>query len=135
MHDTKTRKLDKKEKSGKLRNDIIFISVLIVVILVAVLGMLLFRKAGDTVTVTIDGKLFCEYPLEEDRTVEIKTETGFNLLVIRDGQAYIESANCPDGICADHKPISFDGESIICLPNKVVVTVQSQNGNSPDIIS
>ena len=130
-----TRKLDEAKKNRKLKNDIIFISVLVAVILVAVLGLLLFRKSGNTVTVTVDGKIFGEYSLDRDQTVEIKTELGFNLLVIKDEKAYVESASCPDGICSSHKPISYDGESIICLPNKVVVSIDRQDASAPDIIS
>lgn len=130
-----TRKLDEAKKNRKLKNDIIFISVLVAVILVAVLGLLLFRKSGNTVTVTVDGKIFGEYSLDRDQTVEIKTELGFNLLVIKDGKAFVESASCPDGICAAHRPISYDGESIICLPNKVVISINKQDTNAPDIIS
>jgi hypothetical protein len=134
MRKESKRKADNK-KSGKLRNDIIFVSALLAVIILAALGMLLFRSSGDTVAVTVDGKLFGEYTLNENRTVEIKTDRGFNLLVIKDGKAFVESASCPDGICSSHKPVSYDGESIICLPNKVVITVNSQDGSAPDIIS
>lgn len=135
MRKTETRKLDETKKKRKMKNDIIFVSALLSVILVAVLGMLLFRSSGDTVTVTVDGKNFGEYSLDRNCSVEIKTEYGFNLLVIKDGKAYVESASCPDGICSAHKPISYDGESIICLPNKVVVHVDKQDVNAPDIIS
>ena len=129
-----TKNLDQVKKRGKLKNDIIFVSVLLLVIILAVLGMLLFRSFGDTVTVTVDGDVFGEYSLNENTTVEIRTNYGTNILVIQDGKAFVESASCPDGICSSHKPISYDGESIICLPNKVVITV-SGGGNAPDIIS
>lgn len=131
MCEQKTRKID---KSKKLRNDIIFISALLSVIVLAVLGMLLFRSSGDTVTVTVDGNIFGEYSLNKEITVEIKTTYGTNILVIKDGKAYVESASCPDGICSSHKPISYGGESIICLPNKVVITVNKPNDDRPDII-
>ena len=34
-------------------------------------------------------------------------------------------ANCPDEICVHHKPISKNGETIVCLPNKVVVVIKN----------
>lgn len=122
-------------KNRTIKNDIIFVSALFVVILVSVLGMLLFRSSGDTVTVTIDGKMFGEYSLGKNRSIEINSELGSNLLVIKDGKAYVENASCPDGICSKHRPISYDGESIICLPNKVVVSIDKQAASAPDIIS
>ena len=122
-------------KRVKRRNDIIFISALLLLVFAASLAMLLFRSEGDTVTVTVDGRLWGEYPLNENAEIEIKTEFGSNLLIIEDGRAYIKSASCPDGICVSHRPVGHDGESIICLPNKTVVEIRTQNKNSPNIIS
>ena len=83
--------------------------------------------------VTVDGQFYGEYALNENQTVEIVTEKGRNLLVIENGKAYVSEASCPDGICAAHRPISFKGQSIICLPNKVVIEVQTESPNQPDI--
>ena len=83
------------------------------------------------VVVTVDGKEFGRYSLAEDVTVEIRTGAQgeeLNLLVIKGGQAYVETATCPDGICAGHKPIKRDGESIVCLPHKIVVSLNGGNG-------
>ena len=108
------------------RNDVLFIAVL------------LLRGEGDSVTVTVDGKLYGTYPLHTDLILPIHTGKNGeqeNLLVIRDGVALVESASCPDGICAAHKPISREGESIVCLPHRVVITVHTIDGEEPDIIA
>ena len=48
----------------------------------------------------------------------------------------MENASCPDGICVSHRPIFRDGESIVCLPNRVVITVVSDGDTaSPDIVA
>ena len=128
--------MDKTEQKRLWRNDAIFIAALLVVIAVAGACLYLFRGEGDSVTVSIDGTVVATYPLNVDRTEEILTEDGGrNLLIIKDGKAYVESASCPDGICAAHKPISREGESIVCLPNKVVVTVKTADtAAEPDIV-
>ena len=76
--------------------------------------------------------------LSDDTVVDIRTgenESQLNRLIIKDGKAYIETATCPDGICVNHRPIFRDGESIVCLPNKVVVSVITQNSSdNPDIV-
>ena len=118
--------MDKIEQKRLWRNDVIFIAALLVVIAVAGACLYFFRGEGDCVTVSIDGTVVATYPLDADRTEEILTVSGgYNRLVIQDGKAYVESASCPDGICAAHKPIHREGESIVCLPNKVVITVQT----------
>lgn len=127
------------KNGGRLfRNDVIFIVVLLFVVSALGLCFYLFRGEGDSVVVTVDGKEFGRYSLTEDITVEIRTgaqNEELNLLVIKDGQAYVETATCPDGICAGHKPIKREGESIVCLPHKVVITVYTTEENdAPDIV-
>ena len=122
------------DKKRKLRNDLIFISAILLLILLTCLVLFIFRTDGDTVTVTVDGSLFGEYSLGKDQEIEIKTENGYNVLVIEDGKAYVKSASCPDGICSSHRPIEYDGESIICLPNKIVIEIKKQGEKQPDII-
>ena len=121
----------------KIKNDIIFIGALLLVFALAGGALLLLREEGNSVEVKIDGELYGVYSLSKDQRIEIRTgENGeeCNVLVIENRRAYIESASCPDGICASHRPISYKGASIICLPNKVVVAIISETEDGPDII-
>ena len=82
--------------------------------------------------ITVDGEVFGTYDLTEDQTVEIDDT---NRLVIKDGEARMEWADCPDQICVDHRAVSRNGESIICLPNQVVVTVASSEESDVDAVA
>ena len=128
--------MEKTEKKRLRRNDVIFIVALLLVVAVTGACLYFFRGEGDTVTVSVDGKVIATYPLDVDRVEDIRTGTdGLNRLVIRDGKAWVETASCPDGICAAHKPIHREGESIVCLPNRVVVAVQTADpAEQPDIV-
>ena len=35
----------------------------------------------------------------------------------------MKDANCPDKICEGHNKISYKGETIVCLPHKVVIEI------------
>ena len=124
----------KKTDRIKFKNDLIFISVLFLTVSVIAAGYFFLRGEGDTVIVTVGGKIYGEYPICENRTVEIRTENTENILLILDGKVYMEKASCPDGICAKHRPVFRDGESIICLPNQVVIRIASKNEDSPDVV-
>lgn len=128
--------MEKTEKKRLRRNDVIFIVVLLAVVMIAGACLYFFRGEGDTVTVSVDGQVIATYPLSVDRVEDIRTgEDGLNRLVIKDGKAYVETASCPDGICAAHKPIHREGESIVCLPNKVVITVKTAHtADAPDVV-
>ena len=101
-----------------------FILVLTVVIL-AVGGLLIYnilgQKEAGKVMVEVDGEVYGEYELHENQEVLINDT---NVLLIENGQANMCEANCPDQICVDHVAVSKNGETIVCLPNKVVVTIK-----------
>lgn len=107
------------------KNDIILILILAVSALLVWLCVSLFSPSGDWVVVTFDGNETGRYPLSEDREVLLECERGHNLLIIKNGFADITEASCPDGLCVDFRPISKEGETIVCLPNKTVVAIEA----------
>jgi hypothetical protein len=119
----------------RIRNDVIFITALLLAVCLLGACYLLLRREGDVVEVTVDGEIFGVYSLGEDRRVEIVVGDCRNVLIIQNGEAYVTDASCPDGICEAHRPISKSGESIVCLPNRVVVTVQkTEEKPAPDVV-
>ena len=120
----------------KLRADLILIAAITAVALASLALFLALGEPGATVVVTVDGVEIGRYPLATPREVAIPSEGGgYNLLIIRDGEAFIREASCPDGLCADHRPISRVGESILCLPNKVAVRVEGETDDEVDVIA
>lgn len=121
-----------------IRNDILLIIGILAVAAIGMLYLFVFRSAGNTVKVTVDGKLIDVYSLSQNITKDIYTGDGgehLNRLVIKDGKAYVETATCPDGICVNHSSIFREGESIICLPHGVVISVITNDStDGPDII-
>lgn len=121
----------------KVRNDIILVGGLLIIAAIGIFYLFVLRKTGDSVNVTVDGNTYKTFSLSENVTEDIYTGESnehLNRLIIKDGKAYMETATCPDGICVEHNPVYRDGESIVCLPNRVVVTVTTQNSNDPDIV-
>ena len=118
-----------------LRNDVLLVGGLLLIAAAVLIYLFFFRPAGDRVEITIDGNLYKTFSLGEEITEEIFTEgDNRNTLIIRGGKASMQFATCPDGICVDHPPIYREGESIVCLPNRVVVTVVTQGKDAPDIV-
>ena len=120
------------QKNQKSRNDII---LAVVIVLIAAAGLLLFvfnREQGSTVSVKVDGIQIASYPLAEDREVPIKTgdnDEHINVLVIKDGKASISEADCPDKICVETRAVSYVGETVVCLPHKLVIEITNQNAD------
>lgn len=101
----------------------------IAVIFVSVAVLLAFfmrvtRKSGELVEIRIDGEVYGTYSLGEDDEIEIQNDYGYNRLIIKEGVAFMDSADCPDKYCVEHKPISEANETIVCLPHRVVVEIE-----------
>ena len=81
------------------------------------------RRDGAAVVVEQDGKETARYALDENRTVRIKGQGGYNLLVIEGGEAWLLEADCPNLLCVKTGKIRYAGQSIVCLPHKVAVRI------------
>ena len=106
----------------KRRNDLLLIGALL---LAAALCWLLVRPggAGGWAVVTEDGVETARYSLDVDRTVTIGGEA-YNVLQITGGAAAVIEANCGDHTCVRIGAVSRAGESIVCLPHRLVVRIE-----------
>ena len=118
--------MSKKETNKFLNNKIE--KVLWIIILGVAVALFLFLKFsandGEQVIVKVDKKEIARYDLNTDREVIIDgKDGGKNTLVIKDGKAYIKDATCPDKLCEHQGKIHMVGQSLICLPNRVVIEI------------
>lgn len=91
------------------------------------------KTSGKILRGEQNSKLYGEYPLDIDREVVFDDGVHFNKIVIKDGKAYMDEANCRDQICTHMKEISMNGETIICLPNRVFLEVVDPENENDDI--
>lgn len=98
--------------------------LLLLLIVLTITGFLLVRRLlepGNVVRVSSENKTVYVLSLDEDRTVLVRGPLGDNVIEIKSRKARIKDATCPDKLCTHHGWI--DRGAIICLPNRVVVTV------------
>ena len=116
------RKLEKAEK------------ILYLILAVVTAGLLIWHFAtppkGKQVEVRVEGKVLGTYALDVDKTFFIGEKGHRNFVVIKDGAVQVTEADCPDKVCVNKGKISRVGESIICLPHRVVIEVTSDENPS-----
>ena len=119
------------KRNGILRRgDLLLIAGLLAVGIIAAVSLSLLLPKGTFLSVERNGEVIAEYPLNEDVSVIVEDESGYNLIVIKEGAAYVERADCRCGVCTAHSPISREGETVICLPHRLVLRVVSEvSGN------
>lgn len=87
------------------------------------LSLWLLVPRGGYAVVRIEGTEVVRLDMTKDTRLTLnQTHT----LVIREGQAWVETAPCRDQICVKHPPIYREGETIVCLPYELTVTVESR---------
>lgn len=111
------------------KNDWILMSIVVLIGLLS-FGIVKWIQQESTkepmAQITVNGKIVGTYPLSENQIIDIPSKGKWtNRFKIEDGAIYMLEANCPDKICVHHKPISQNGETIVCLPNKVVVVIKN----------
>ena len=115
-------------QNKKRKNDIILIAVIIA------LAALIFILIN---IIEQDAKQIAILDLNKNQEYKIYDKNGniCNTVIISGGLASMKYANCKDKICVNHNKISKNNESIICLPNKVIVTVVSDKGSDVDEVA
>lgn len=118
------------------KNDIILI-LGVIFAAAAVFCWSFFQKQeeGAKAVVYLEGEAIASYSLKEAGEYEIKSEKGTNRLIIRDGSADMTEADCPDGLCVKQHSIRKTGETIVCLPHKVVVEIHGGENTELDAIT
>lgn len=123
------------ESGGEMKRlDLILIAGVLVLAGIIYLVFLGSAEDGGKAVITVDGQVVQELPLDEDTTYQVDTPEGYNIVEIKDGWADVIEADCRDGLCADQKRIHKTGETIVCLPHKMVVTIEAGTENTVDAV-
>ncbi len=105
------------------------------------IGLNIYYISGDnsqakSVIITVDGKMIKSLPLRQGYAGEVRVDgsNGYNIIEYKDGRVRMKDADCSDKICIQFGWISTPPQQIVCLPNRVVVKVISENSADVDDI-
>ena len=107
--------------------------VVIAFTLIALLIWLFPSGGGEIVEIRVNGELYETLPLGEDALIEIKSEFGVNVVEIGNSCVSISESDCKNRLC-NKETISKKGQSIVCLPNKLSVTIVDKSTNETDVL-
>lgn len=116
--------------------DIILILSVVVfaVILFICTSSVLFADPTEkaVVTVNANGSVY-EYSLYEERTFTLESNGITVTISISEESVWIESSDCPDKTCKSMGRINREGQSIICVPAKLVIKISSQTASDGEV--
>lgn len=93
---------------------------------------------GEKVLISVDGEEYGVYSLYEDREIDIEQNGHHNHITISNGTVSMTFSDCKNQVCVNDGKISQTKDSIVCLPNKVLVEIIGGNdaeGGGADVIS
>jgi hypothetical protein len=119
--------------------------VIIVILLVLAIGgygvsrlLLNHKYTNKYVVISVGGKLYQKVLVKDNKftkTIKIKTALGTNVVDILKGGAEMQDASCHDKICIKEGFKDKPGDTIICLPNKLVVEIKGEDKAETDEVS
>ena len=111
------------------KKDLLFIAA---ILLAASLAFFFRPQPSESLSraeISVDGKTVMELDLSEDQVLTVDgAGGGYNRIQVRDGAVSVLEASCPDKVCVHTGTVRYPGETIVCLPNRMIVTV-IQGGN------
>lgn len=112
------------------KKDLLFIAA---ILLAAGLAFLFFRpqpsESLSRAEISVDGKAVMELDLSEDQILTVDgAGGGYNRIQVRDGAVSVLEASCPDKVCVHTGTVRYPGETIVCLPNRMIITVIQGGG-------
>lgn len=125
--------MEMKDKYTTKKRDIVLAAVLLILGVTGVLIVKYGLKSGNTAGVYIDDKLVQTIDLSVDDEYTFQTDKGSNTVEVRNGAVSMKSADCPDKVCVRMGTKNRNGETITCLPHKLVIEVHGGQEQEVDI--
>lgn len=112
--------------------------ILIAVVLIAAIAFIVPKFIGDKDNTASENKVYAKISVDgkpvqtveltkETQEIPIDTEFGHNVLKVHNHGIEMKEANCPDDVCYTFGFVTKPGDTIVCLPNRLLVEVVSDN--------
>ncbi len=102
--------------------EILTVSAILISAIFSVVFIKYLQSMGKFAVITVNSEIVKEIDLQaaENKTFQIENIT----IEIKDSKIRVLSSDCPDKICMHKGFISHTGESIICMPNKLIIEIK-----------
>ncbi|MBS7577188.1 MULTISPECIES: NusG domain II-containing protein [unclassified Enterococcus] len=110
--------------------DFLIVSILVIGSFLPLFILRNTNSAGNEVwaELRVDGKLIKKFDLSQNEASNyryVADDGDYNLIEVKNQQIRIKEANCGDQICIKRGWIKKSGETIVCLPHKLVIEIKN----------
>ncbi len=104
------------------RRDITTIFTILITGIITFIVLSIVSPVGTKAVITVDGKVVKECNLSKSEEFKIDV----TVIAIKDKKIGVKCSDCPDKTCVKMGYISDEGEKIVCLPNKMIIKIVSE---------
>ena len=117
------------------------IVIIVLLLIISFTPHLIFFKTSQKgsknnyAIIKVDGKIHKKIDLsnvKNNEKVNLNLPNGKNTLLIKNNSIQMDSANCNDALCVKQGNISKVGQTIICLPHKLIIEIKGDELDSKD---
>lgn len=95
---------------------------------------LLPRAEADCARLTVDGREVARLPLDRADEYTWQQDGAFVTVCVEAGRARVTASSCPDQTCVHMGAVSQQGGSVVCLPNRAVLSAVRTDAPETDAI-
>lgn len=103
------------------KNDFKLIIIVIVISLIFIFLYLINKKEANYAFVYHESDLILKIDLNINNIYHVEGDNGDVVIEVKNKKIKVISENSPYHLCSKQGEISNTGESIICLPNKIII--------------
>jgi hypothetical protein len=107
--------------------DVVLVALVLILSVGSFFSLPTVLGRGSTVFVEMKGMMMYKGDLAENRKVTVRGAHGDVRIQIKDGKVGVLFAECPNKICVRTGWRSRSGESIICVPNAVLIRIEGES--------
>ncbi len=129
--------VEKKDLYKTSKFDLILICL---ILLLSITGIIYFGRARfqhstgkNTVLIYQQEKLLESVPLDKNTFIDLLDKR--MQVEIKDGRVRMDRSDCPQHICVNTGWIQYSGQTIVCVPNKIIVEIKSPEAPLVDAVS
>ena len=133
--------MDSCQSAGRLDlNRLTLLDVIAIVLLLLLsTSVILHNKSGSNLpwarvaeaSIFRDGELLFQH-LRLDKDQEVVLSNGAMVVEVKEGRIRVKESDCPRRICLHTAWIQHPGETIVCVPNKIVIEIEA-SGSAPSV--
>ena len=117
------------------KGDFLIFFLIVAVIIVSAIGFYRTPLSARTVTIYVDSSRYASYVISDnsEKIVTVNTDFGYNQIKLQSDTVTIIDSDCHGRDCVQMGTISHAGDTLVCLPHKLMVVLEG--GDSVDAVS